>query len=45
MGKKKAVDTSNLSPVMKKALVESKGAQNRGLGRGIGGSKIAEPNP
>ena len=45
MGKKKAVDTSSLSPVMKRALAESNNAQSRGLGRGIGGTKIAEPNP
>ncbi len=45
MGKKKAVDTSSLSPVQKQALADSQGAQNRGHGRGVGGTKIAEPNP
>ena len=45
MGKRKAVDTANLSPTQKRALAESNSAQSRGLGRGIGGTKIAEPNP
>lgn len=45
MGKKKAVDTANLSPNQRKALAESNSAQSRGLGRGIGGAKIMEPNP
>jgi hypothetical protein len=45
MAKKKAVDTSGLHPTVKKNLASDPGATNRGAGRGIGGGKVAEPNP
>jgi hypothetical protein len=45
MAKKKAVDTSGLHPNTKKAMSSDPGFSGRGAGRGIGGGKIADPNP
>ena len=45
MAKKKAVDTSGLHPNTKKAMSSDPGFAGRGAGRGIGGGKIADPNP
>jgi len=45
MGKKKAVDTSGLHPTARAANAESSVFKSRGIGRGIGGTKVADPNP
>jgi len=45
MAKKKAVDTSGLHPNTKKAISADSGFESRGAGRGIGGGKVADPNP
>jgi hypothetical protein len=45
MGKKKAVDTSGLHPTTKTAIGTSPTFKSRGTGRGIGGTKVADPNP
>jgi hypothetical protein len=45
MSKKKAVDTSGLHPKARDTITNSASAQKLGLGRGIGGKKIAEPVP
>lgn len=45
MGKKKAVDQSGLHPTHKEAISQTPGFDKRGMGRGVGGTKIAEPSP
>jgi len=45
MGKKRAVDTSGLHPTVTSAMANSHAFNNRGIGRGVGGTKIAEPTP